>query len=423
MTQGPEHWGRRHEHDPIDPAGADEGPTSAATPTRPDTSIIRPMPTGTTGPSFEALEMQSVLSRARDTSRFDEPERGAGSERERRKTPLRTLLVLAVGTVILGVVAGALWVGLYRDPVVDDQTIVKVSTSPGAIIRTPQETVLGYLQALEAGDIALALTFGPSPGTGSDTLLTPEAHAGMPVASRPSNISVITQDPFANVVDVSYTLAGEPVSTTMRVTRDDAGSYSLEQTTIELQIQVVGGDNLPTMVNGVEVDNRILLKVVPGTYTPSTGLPFLTFPEKSSLITISSLSYSDIAVNLLNPELTAEGQTALMDAARASLERCIASKELTPTGCPNARKAPRAVVKGSVAWTLLNQSTVWKTVTPTLSATDQTVAVATVSLDLRVTMDYTDGGSSGKNDELRTVGFSATMLGRDPDSVAVTWER
>lgn len=160
---------------------------------------------------------------------------------------------------------------------------------------------------------------------------------------------------------------GEPVSTTMHVTRDDAGSYALEQTTIEIQMQVVGGDNLRTMVNGVEVDNRLLLKVVPGTYTPSTGLPFLSFPEKSSLITISSLSYSDIAVYLINPELTAEGQTALMDAARAALERCIASKELAPTGCPNARKAPRAEVKGSVA--------------------------------------------------------SATMLGRDPDSVAVTWER
>ncbi len=425
MTLGPERWGRLQGQDPIAPAGATGGPTSAVTPIRPDTSIIRPMPSSTAGPSFQALAMKSVLSRARDTSRFEAPEAGDRFGHGQRRPPLRLLLVLAVVTVLLGVLGGTVWVALHRDPGIDDQTIVRVSQSPGAKIRSPQETVRGYLKALAVGDIDEALQFGPSVGTGSDALLTPAAQANMPAGSRPSDITIITQDAVVNEVAVSYTLAGKPVSTTMRVTRDDAGSYSLEQTTIDIQLQVVGGDNLPTHVNGIEVDNRLALKVVPGTYAPSTGLPFLEFPEGSSLITISSLSYNDITLSVVNPELTVAGRTALMDAARASLERCIASKELTPTGCPNARRPPadKAVVPGSVVWTLVNRSTVWKDITATLSPADQTVAVGTVALNLSVTMGFTDGSTAGRNDELRTVGFRAIMLGRDPGRVDVIWER
>lgn len=420
MTPGPEHWGRRQDQDPIAPGGTGDGPTSAATPTRPDTSIIRPMPTSATGPSFEALAMKSALSRARDTSRFDAPQPSEAPGNATRRPGLPVLVVVAVAAILLGVLGGAAWVGLQRDTAVDDETLVKVSQSPGAEVRSPQDTVRGYLEALSTGDIKEALTFGPSPGTGSDVLLTQQSHAGMPESSRPSEISIITQDPLANEVEVTYTLANAPVSTTMRVTRDDTGSYSLEQTTVEIQLEVAGGDNVPTFINGVEVDNRLAMKVVPGTYTPTTELPFLAFPA-SQPITISSLSYTN-PVYLINPELTNEGTTALFDAARASLDGCLASKALQPKGCPNAISAPKSVVAGSVEWTLKNRDTLWQSVKPTLAAADQSVVVATVPLDLRVRMKYTDGTSGSAKDD-RSVSIRATMLGSAGSPVIVTWER
>lgn len=420
MSHGPEPWRVRPDHDPVAPPGRDEAPTSAATPPRPGSVIIRPMPTAGEAPSFEALAMQSVLSRARDNARFSAPERTDDQVGRKKGLPVRGLVALAVGILVLGVVGGALWVSLFRAPKVDDSTIVKVTESAGATLRTPQETVRGYLDALAAGDIEKAITFGPLGGDGSEALLTPTAYGAMPVDARPSNIRIVTGDPLATEVNVIYALAGKDVETAMRVTRLDSGSYQMARTTVTIQMQVVGGDNLPTFMNGIEVDHRVRLEVVPGTYTPSTGLPFVAF-QPSSTISILSLAYTDTTGFPMNPELTPAGRTALLVAAQTSLDRCIASSELTPTGCPNAIRAPQPVTPGSVTWTLLNDATAWSSFTPTLSSTDQSVAVATVPLKLRVSMKYTDGRTSGNNDQARTVAVSATMLGKEAGAVTVTW--
>lgn len=423
MSQGPGQWGERRDHEPIAATGPAEGPSSAATPSRPGSGIIRPMPTEEDGPSFETLAMKSVLSRARDNSRFDVPEAAADDAGTRRPLPIRALLLLTVGILVVGVLSGALWVSFFREVPVDDDTIVGVSESARAEVRTPQQTVRGYLDALAAGDIKEALTFGLEPaGPGSKALLTPAAYGQMPPESRPSNIQLVTDDPLATEIKVTYTLAGEQVETSMRVTLVETGFYRMTRTTVTIQLQVVGGDNLPTFVNGVAVENRSLLEVVPGTYTPSTGLPFVEFPASTSTVSILSLAYTETAVFPVNPELTTAGQSALLEAARASLARCVASTELTPTGCPNAIGTRKPVVPGSVKWSLLKDSDPWKVFKPALSSADQTKAVATVPLRLRVTMDYTDGRNSGNNDLIRNVAVTATMLGRDASSVTVSWE-
>ncbi len=419
MSHGPEQWGVRPEHQPIAPPGPSEDPASAATPTRPGSPIIRPMPSGADAPSFENLAMQSVLSRARDDTRFERPA-AAEDTGEAKRLPIRGLLAVAVGVLVLGILAGTLWVSLFREVPVDDDTIVKTSQNPGVEILTPQRVVRGYLDALAAGDIVKALTYGPRGGEGSQVLLSATAHDAMPPESRPSNIAILTEDPLATEVDVTYTLAGQNVATAMRVVRQDNGSYEMARTTVTIQMEMVGGDNLPTFINGSAVDPSLLMEVVPGTYAPSTGLPFVAFPVSSS-IGIVSLAYTDTAVFTMNPELTLAGRTALLKQAKASLKRCIAVRELTPTGCPNAIAAPKPVVPGSVRWELTDEDTLWSSFSPTLSSSDQSVAVAAVNLGLRVSMDYTNGQSSGVNDPSSTVALRATMLGTDANSVTVIW--
>lgn len=422
MTAGPGKWGVRPEHEPIPPPGRDDAPSSAATPPRPGSGIIRPMPTEGDGPSFEALAMQSVLSRARDNSRFAAPETSDSGTESGRKLPVRALLMLAMAVLALGVASGVVWVNLTRDTSVDPDTVVQVSESPGARARTPQETVRGYLEALAAGDIDKALSYGPEPSEDgrSHVLLTPAALNAMPPNARPGNIRILTDDPLATEVEVTYELAGETIAKPMRLTRLDTGSYELERTTVAIQLEVTGGDNLPVFVNGVEVDHRVPLEVVPGTYTPSTGRPFVEFPD-SAPFSIRSLARDDVTDVLVNPELTEPGQQALLAAARQSLERCVASNELAPTGCPNAIRAPQEVVPGSVRWEVRNAN-MWSSFTPMLSPRDQTVAVATVPLDLMVYMDYQDGGNNGGDRVERNVAVSATMLGADAASVAVSWD-
>lgn len=405
--------------EPVPPHPSGQDPASEATPTRPDTNVIRPIPTGSAGPSFDALAMQDVLSRARDSRRFEAPE--VEEEVRRRPFPLRAVLVALVTVMVLGIGAGLFYVQFLRNVEQDPDTIVEVTaTASRSVLQTPQDAVRGYFQALADGDITEALTYGPRGGNGSLLLLEPEAHAAMPKGSRPSDLRILTEDPHASEVEVSYTLAGEEVNTTVRVNRLDSGDYQLARTTVTVLTQVAGGDNLPMFINGVEADHTIPLEVVPGTYSLSTELPFIAYPEEASF-RIQSLAYTDVTVFPVNPQLTAEGRDALLGSARESLARCIASRELTPTGCPNAIRANKPVSAGSVEWTLLNDP--WSSFNPTLNSDDQTIGIATVSLQYRVTMTYTDGHTSGNNDLSRNVQVSATLLGRSADEVSVTWDR
>ncbi|MDO5736639.1 MAG: hypothetical protein Q4P15_09215 [Propionibacteriaceae bacterium] len=380
------------------------------------------MPTASEAPSFEALSMQSVLSRARDDSRFAAPEGAPEEENRRTALSIRGLLYLAVGILVLGVTAGALWVNINRDDGVDETTIVKPKESEEAEIRTPQQAVRGYLEALARGDIEEALTFGPLGGEeGSKALLTSEAYAATPPEFRPSNIRIATDDVLATEVNVTYALAGQDVSTAIRLTRSDSGSYRLARTTVTIRMEMVGGDNLPVLLNGVPVKHQLPLEVVPGMYVPSTGLTYVTFPVSSN-ITILSLAYDDTATFTISPELNGDGQSAFQKAAQASLERCIASRELTPTGCPNGIVAPKPVKPGSVKWKLGNPSSAFSDFRPSLSSLDQTVAVATVTLRLQASLDYTSG-QTGDSDETLIFGVSAPMLGGDDVAIPVTWER
>lgn len=396
-------------------------PASAPTPPRPGVNIIRPAPASAGPSSFDAIAMKSVLSRARDASRFEAPEVEEDATRTRRPFPLRALLTVLVGVAVLGVLAGVVYVTFFREVKPDDQTIVSMTaTASNAHITTPQEVVQGYLDALAAGDIETALTFGPPGGDGSAILLTPENHQKMATNARPTNVTILTDDPLATEVEVSYTLAGQDVSTAMRVTRQDDGSYRLARTTVTILTQVSGGANLPMLINGVEVDHSRPMEVVPGTYAISTGLPFISYPDTNS-ITIQSLAYTDTTVFPVNPQLTDAGRTALFDRAQASLAACLAQRELTPTGCPNAIRAPKPIVVGSPQWRLLNDP--WQTFNPSLKPDDQTIGTATVTIRTRVTMTYTDGRTSGNNDQNRSVRISANLLGKEPADVTIVWDR
>lgn len=420
MSNGSGAWRRDPEQDPVPPLRRDDGPTSSATPTRSGSHIIRPMPAGDDGGSFEDLARRSVLSRARDDSRFEGPELlDAGTSH--RTLSLRTLLVLAVTMLVLGIVGGSLWVNVFRTVGIDGETTVKPSSGTPETLLSPQEVVLGYLQALAGGDAEKALAFGPSLSKEESTVLVEQSgYDAMPPASRPSNIRVLTEDALATEIRVEYTLSGEPVSTTMRVVRQDDDSYLLERTTVTIQLQVVGSENLPVQLNNVTVEPQLLLAVFPGTYRPSTGLPLVAFLDAEPIV-IPSLAYPDTEVFPINPELAPAGRAGFQKAARTSLDRCLASGELAPTGCPNAIRAPKQVVPGSVRWDLQNPDSVWESFNPTLSPTDQTMAVATLSMQLRVTMDYSDGLSSGNNDINLNVAVSATMVGDDPTSLSVAW--
>jgi len=379
------------------------------------------MPFGDRAGSFEDLAHRSMLGATEDQSRFAAPEDPAGRSRLPLALPLKSLVILAVTMVVLGVSAGVLWVTVFGTQGVEESASATPTGDFQDKQSSPREAVLGYLQALADGRAEDALAFGPPSTTENSTLLLEQSsHDAMPSESRPSNIRILTEDPLATEVTVEYEISGELVSTTIRTERRDDDSYAVERTTATVQLLVAGSDNLPVLLNGVRIDPGQSLAVLPGTYRPSTGLPLIDFLDAEPL-EVSMLVDTDTVVYPVNPELTPTGRTGFVQAVKTSLERCIASGDPAPTGCPNEVRPPKEVVPGSVTWELQEPDIVWELFKPALSPEDQTVATATLSMQLTVAMDFTDDQGSSIDDIFLNVPVSATMVGDDPASISVVW--
>ncbi|WGT47847.1 hypothetical protein [Tessaracoccus lacteus] len=404
---------------PARPAQHD-GPLSQETPVRPD-GEARPRPDATSSaPSFAAIELQSALVRSQDQSRFVAPDLAEAGVKP--PLPWRRLSWVFAIVVAVGIVAGFAYVTWFRNVEKDAEVAVIVdSVDPAQVAaQTPQDIVRDYFAALADGDIAKALTMGPRGGTGSEALLTPEVYAVTAALTPISDVEILTTDPAATEVDVRYRLGDSQVDTAVRITRLDTGEYRLTRTTVPVQFQITGSDNLPLIINGATVAQGQTFEVVPGRYELSTGRTLLEYPE-SSAIEIQTLARPDLTRHPASPQLTDLGRTALMSAARESLDRCLAQQSLAPTGCPFGLSSDKAVVPSSIHWTLLNDP--WADTTPSLSADDQSIAVLTIGLRLQLSVDYADGTRSPGQEFSDTVQATANMLGETSSDVAIFWER
>lgn len=366
--------------------------------------------------------MQSVLSRARDSSRFVAPD-PPQPERPRAPFPFRAFVVVIVVTLVVGAALGVAWVRFLRPAATaDDDTIVRPTTTSDEVVgsATAAAVVEAYLSALARGDVEEAVRYGPGTALGSRVLLTDEAYARMPADSRPSDIEILTTDPGATEVRVRYVLAGSPVEASYRAVRRDDDTWQLARGSVTATWQIAGGANVPLFINGVEVDHSQPIQLVPGTYQLSTGLDFIAFPG-SSAVTIQSLAYSEDPLFPVTPELTEAGRSAFLAGARSSLTRCLSRQELAPEGCPNGVRASLPVDASSIRWRLLGDP--WDNFNASLWAEDQSMATATVSLRMEVEMNYANGNYAGLTPVNANSRLRANLLGGEADAVTVVWER
>lgn len=411
MTQGqPGGW-----QPPMPP----DGPASPTTPVRPLTGREAPPPS--TG-SFDAVGMQSVLTRARDQSRFVAPV--IEDESTRRPFPLKALLWGVAILVVLGITVGTVYVQYFRPVVIDPDTIVRPPSvagnePPPVTTQTPGEIVEEYFTALSTGQVRRALAMGPTGGDGSRALLTNRAHARARELLPITNVEVLADGASTTEVPVRYLLGGQPYETTMLLTLTDAGEYQLARTTVTAEFSVPGGQRLPLRVNGVRVDSDQPYEVLPGMYEVSTGLPFIDYADSGDLEVPGLGREIPYSVNV-TPELTSAGEEALISAARASLERCIAQRSMAPDGCPNrAGTRAQGVIDSSARWRLTNNP--WQEASPTLTAEDQSIALVRVPLSTQLSFEYANGSRSEGHPVSSRVEARAAMHGEDPNSIEVTW--
>jgi hypothetical protein len=331
----------------------------------------------------------------------------------RRTKP--TIWVLSIVTLILLGLAGyAVW-DRNRPVAVSPDIVVPSSAQASAPkVARGDLAVKGYLEALAAGDITKAISYGPV-GGGSRALLVPDALKASLAASPITNINVTPADATASTIHASYQLGTQAVVSDFRVAKLDDGNWQLASSTATVRLGAKRTDNVPLVINGQTIGPVVELELVPGTYSMTTGLPYLAY-QSTTKITVNDLSYSK-PISELPVDVTSEGKDALIQATQASLAACIDYQQLSPPNCPLVEPTKSPVVNSTITRELIVADPVsgaaW-----VADSSNASVASALISVRYRISATYQDGGTTGWTpyDQSWTARADATK-----QTLSITW--
>ncbi len=281
---------------------------------------------------------------------LDEPTAGRfAAPAEKVRPPHRrrpTVWVLGTAIVaLLGLVGYVIW-DQNRPVSVSAEIVVPSSAQASAPKVTRGDlAVKGYLEALAAGDIDKAISYGPV-GGGSRVLLVPDALKASLAAAPITNINVTPAEATDSTIHASYQLGTQAVVSDYKVVKRDDGNWQLASSTTTVRLSAKRSDSVPLIINGQTIGPVVELELVPGTYTMGTGLPYLAY-QSTTKITVNDLSYAK-AISELPVDVTAEGKSALIQAAQASLAACMDTQRLSPPNCPIIEPTNRPVIASTI---------------------------------------------------------------------------
>jgi hypothetical protein len=301
------------------------------------------------------------------------------------------LIVLGVGAVVL----------LNRDndtatdpvdPPVSGGTAPSGGTSapPSVVNSKADEAVKSYLEALAAGQAAVALALGKDQPTDT-TFLTDAVLADSLKRAPITGITVSPpSDEWDNSIEASYKLGDQQVNETFTV-RKTGDKYLLYDVAQDVDLQTVRSRTLPLLINGVAVQaDKVYL--FPGSYVLTSGNEYANYGE-GTLVLKHPADYPD--AYKLRPELTKAGDDALIDAARAKLTSCLKEPKLRPAGCAffNLRElAGQDIDEKTIKRTM--EGDPWSNAEPRLNHQDPGVAEVSVSVTWSATAKGSEDGRS-----------------------------
>jgi hypothetical protein len=401
--------------EPVRPPSASSHPAAPADPASQATPQRAPSAASGSFPSAPEPTPSSLPGAAEAwTPRFDAP-RPPEPERRRRRLKPVTVVLVSLAVVILGIGAYQV-IGVDRNP---DPSVLVTDANPtasGARITDPADLVRRYFAALSDGDADKALTYGPT-GPGARSALTSQALQRSLQRFPLTDVNVSNVSGAATEVPVTYSMGGTPVSTSVRVTKQDDGGYLLERSTVTVAVTAKRSNKIPILVNG-EKSTSGSLELLLGGYAITTGLPFLAYQVPDLQVpTLDTVA----EINLLTVALTKQGQDALIATGKESLTECLRSTELAPAGCPFATRTTNPVVPGSARWSM--DGNPWAAAAPRLSA-EREFAEVVIDLKLHISVTYRNGTSNQNS-----VGFEGPVTLRvdmsrtTAEELQATWER
>jgi hypothetical protein len=276
----------------------------------------------------------------------------------------------------------------------------------------PSDAVMGYLQALAAGDAVAALSFAADPAP-TGPLLTNEVLAKSGERADLTDIQVpVVDDQNATSVSATYSLGNSAVSESFDVVKV-ADTWKLSRTVKDLDIGFIVGGSVPVKINGVEVDQDSVA-VLPGSYTFSTGLPYVGYGSKNVVLVKSP--YVEADTYRIQSQLTKSGEKAVISAARKSYHNCLDANSLSPKNCPMNFKSKYSYNKSTITWRQVGNDP-FRKAKVSLSGTQASIEVP---LNLRLTGSCTYQGRSG-NCSGELTGKSVAVVKVTTKQLSVKW--
>jgi hypothetical protein len=276
----------------------------------------------------------------------------------------------------------------------------------------PSDAVTGYLQALAAGDAVAALSFAADPAP-TGPLLTNEVLAKSGERADLTDIQVpVVDDQNATSVSATYSLGNSAVSESFDVVKV-ADAWKLSRTVKDLDISFIVGGSVPVKINGVEVDQDSVA-VLPGSYTFSTGLPYVGYGSKNVVLVKSP--YVEADTYRIQSQLTKSGEKAVISATKKSYNSCLDAHSLSPKNCPMNFKSKYSYNKSTITWRQVGTDPFQKAKV-SLSGTQASIEVP---LNLRLTGSCTYQGRSG-NCSGELTGKSVAVVKVSTKQLSVKW--
>ena len=280
------------------------------------------------------------------------------------------------------------------------------SAAPKSASR-PSDAVMGYLQALAAGDAVAALSFAADPAP-TGPLLTNEVLARSGKRAELTEIQVpAVDDQNATSVSATYTLGDSAVSESFDVVKV-ADTWKLSRTVKDLDIGFIVGGSAPVKINGVDVDQDSVA-VLPGSYAFTTGLPYVGYGSKNVVLVKSP--YVEADTSRIQSQLTKSGEKAVVSATRKSYNKCLDANSLSPDNCPMKFESKYSYKKSTITWRQVG-SDPFRKAKVSLGGTQARVELP---LSLRITGSCSYQGRSGN--------CSGELNGRSVAVVKVTTKR
>jgi hypothetical protein len=264
------------------------------------------------------------------------------------------------------------------------------SAPPSVVNSKADEAVKSYLDALAAGQAAVALALAKDQPTDT-TFLTDAVLADSLQRAPITGITVSPpDDEYDNSIDASYKLGDQQVNETFTVQKT-GDKYLLYNVAQKVSVESIRSRTLPLLINGVAVQTDDVY-LFPGSYLFTTGNKYASYGN-GKLVIKHPTDYPDAYE--LRPKLTKDGTETFVEAAKAKLAFCVKQPKLRPAGCAffNLReRTGQSIDEKTIKRTVDGDP--WSNAEPKLNYSDPAIAEVSVSVNWSATAKGRENGQT-----------------------------